>query len=231
MIPIAAASPRRDTSSRTAALIAGLGLLAMTIIAVPANFGVVINLAVPGDSSATAANLVEAGNLVRLTAAGFVVVAILDVVVAWALYVVLRSVNPSLSMLGAWLRLGYAVVLAVAVNSLLGAMRLAPVEPSLAGLSLESFNSLWQIGLIVFGVHLAIVGLLAWQSSFIHWLLGLLLVISGLGYMIDGFGTLLSPAYSLNVARFTFIGEVALMFWLLIRGRQLPDSAWTPADN
>jgi hypothetical protein len=228
--PIAAASPQRDTSLRTAALLAGLGLLAMTIIAGATNFGVVGNLAVPGDPSATAANLVEAGNLVRLAAAGFVVVAILDVVVAWALYVVLRSVNPSLSMLSAWLRLVYAAVLAVAINILLGAMRLAATEPSMAGLSLESFNSLWQIGLIVFGVHLAIVGLLAWQSSFIPWLFGLLLIISGLGYMIDGFGTLLSPAYSLNVAMFTFMGEVVFMFWLLIRGRQLSDPAGAPAD-
>jgi hypothetical protein len=193
----------------------------MTLIAVAANFGVVGNLSVPGDPSATAANLVAAASLVRPAAAGFLIVAILDVVVAWGLYIILRTVNPSVSMLAAWLRLAYATVLAVAINSLLDAMRVAPIEPTMGSLSLESFNSLWQIGLVIFGVHLAVVGVLAWQSSFIHWLFGLLLVVSGLGYLVDGFGTLLSPAYSLNVAMFTFIGEVAFMFWLLIRGRKL----------
>jgi hypothetical protein len=221
--------PRRDISPQIAALVAGLSLLAMTVIAIAVNFGVVSNLAVPGDPTATAANLAEAGSRVRFAGAGFVIVAILDIIVAWALYIVLRSVNPGLSLLGGWLRLAYAAILAVAVNSLLGAMRLAQIEPSMAYLTLVSFNTLWQIGLIVFGVHLAVVGFLVWQADFIHWIFGLLLIISGLGYIIDGFGFLLSPTYSLNVAMFTFLGELAFMFWLLIQGRQLSGSAEAPA--
>ena len=222
---------KRDTQPRTAALIAGIGLLAMAIIAALANFGVIASLAVPGDPSATAANLAESADLLRLAAAGFIIVAILDMVVAWGLYIVLRSVNPSLSLLGGWLRLAYAAILAVAINSLFSALRTGPMDPALAVLFLESFDTLWQIGLIVFGVHLTAVGLLAWQSDFIHWLFGVLLIISGLGYIVDGFGTLLSPDYSLDLAMFTFIGEVALIFWLLIRGRKLPDMARSNADS
>ncbi len=33
----------------------------------------------------------------------------------------------------------------------------------------------------------------------------------GLGYVVDGFGKLLSPNYSLNLSMFTFIGEVAFI--------------------
>ena len=225
MNTMANANWKHDTRPRTAALIAGIGLLAMAVIAALANFGVIANLAVPGDPSATAANLAKSADLLRLAAAGFIIVAILDVVVAWGLYIVLRSVNPSLSLLGGWLRLAYAAILAVAINSLFSALRAGSMDPALAVFFLESFDSLWQIGLIVFGVHLSVVGLLAWQSDFVHWLFGVLLIISGLGYIVDGFGTLLSPEYSLSLAMFTFIGEVAFIFWLLIRGRKLPDMA------
>lgn len=220
---MASASWKHDTRPRAAALVAGIGLLAMAVIAGIANFGVIANLAVPGDPQATAANLADSADLLRLAAAGFAVVAILDMVVAWGLYIVLRTVNPSLSLLGGWLRLAYAAILAVAINSLVDAMRAGPMNPALAALFLESFDTLWQIGLIVFGVHLSVVGYLALRADFIHWLFGVLLVISGLGYVLDGFGTLLSPDYSLDLAMFTFIGEVALIFWLLVRGRKLSD--------
>lgn len=230
MNTMAIASWKHDTQPRTAALISGIGLLVMAVIAAIANFGVIANLTIPGDPSATAANLAESADLLRFAAAGFVIVAILDMVVAWGLYIVLRSVNPSLSLFSGWLRLAYAVILAVAINSLVGALHAEPMDRALAVFFLESFNSLWQIGLIVFGVHLTVVGLLAWQSDFIHWVFGVLLIISGLGYIVDGFGTLLSPDYSLDLAMFTFIGEVALIFWLLIRGRKLPDMPVASAE-
>jgi hypothetical protein len=214
---------KRDTQPSTAAIIAGISLLAMAVIAAYANFAVIMNLEVPGDPSTTAANLVESAGQARLAAAGFIIVVILDVIVAWGLYIVLRSVNPSLSLLGGWLRLAYAAILAVAINSLLNALHAGPMDPALAGFFLESFDSLWQIGLIIFGLHLCVVGYLAWQAEFIHWLFGLLLIIAGLGYIVDGFGTVLIPDYSLDLAVFTFIGEVTLIFWLLIRGRKLPD--------
>lgn len=214
---------KRDTQPSTAAIISGISLLAMAVIAAYANFAVIMNLEVPGDPSTTAANLVESAGQVRLAAAGFIIVAILDVIVAWGLYIVLRSVNPSLSLLGGWLRLAYAAILAVAINILLNALHAGPMDPALAGFFLESFDSLWQIGLIIFGLHLCVVGYLAWQAEFMHWLFGLLLIIAGLGYIVDGFGTVLIPDYSFELAMFTFIGEVALIFWLLIRGRKLPD--------
>ena len=47
---------------------------------------------------------------------------------------------------------------------------------------------------------------------------GILLLIAGLGYLADGFGTVLIPEYSISIEQFTFVGEVALIFWLLISG-------------
>ena len=230
MNTMATAKWSRDTRPRTAALVAGIGLLAMAVIAGISNFGVINDLVVPGDPGTTAANLVNSAVLFRFGAVGLVVVAILDVVVAWGLYIVLRSVNPSLSLLGGWLRLVYAAILAVAINDLINALRAAPIDPAQAEFFLESFDFGWQIGLVVFGVHLGVIGVLAWGSGFIYWPFGVLLIISGLGYLVDGFGTLLSPNYSLGLSTFTFIGEVAFIFWLLIRGRKLPDPAVSNAE-
>jgi hypothetical protein len=43
-------------------------------------------------------------------------------------------------------------------------------------------------------------------------------VIAGLGYIADGFVAVLVRDPSISIAQFTFVGEVALMFWLLIKG-------------
>jgi hypothetical protein len=52
-------------------------------------------------------------------------------------------------------------------------------------------------------------------------LFGVLLIIAGLGYLADGFATILVADFPFSFAVFVFGGEVALIFWLLIRGRQV----------
>ena len=208
----------RDTQARTAALTAGIGLLLMAVIAALSNFGVIQNLIVAGDPQATAANLVESAARFRLGAAGMLVVAALDVLVAWALYVALRSVNPSLSLLAGWFRLAYAAVFAVIINNLFGAVRAAPLDPNQAYFLLESYNHGWQIGLVFFGLLLGIVGALLWRPGVFSRIVAVLVIVAGTGYLVDGLGTILSPAYSLELGRFTFVGELVLIVWLLVRG-------------
>jgi len=207
-----------EIQPRTAAILAGILLLMMAVIAALSNFAVITNLTVQGDAEATAANLAGSPLLFRLGAVGLLVVAILDVLVAWSLYAVLRPVNPSFSQLGAWLRIVFAAIFAAAINSLFGALRAAPIEPSQTMFFLESFEYGWQAGLIFFGLHLLVVGGLIWRYGSLSWIFAVLLLIAGAGYVVDGLGTLLAPGYSLALSRFTFVGEVVFIFWLLIRG-------------
>jgi len=72
----------------------------------------------------------------------------------------------------------------------------------------------------VFGVHLLLLGYLAHRSGYVPKVFGVLLVISGLGYLIDGFATVLGRGDVISIGQFTFAGEVALIFWLLISGRR-----------
>jgi hypothetical protein len=217
------ASRSADVSLRTAAIIAGLGLLLMAILAPIANFGILPKLVLPGDAKATADNLMASAGSLRAGIVLFLIVAILDVVVAWALYVLLKPVNKSLSLLAAWFRLVYAAVFASALLNLFNVLQLLTGADFLKVLdanhlraqgllSLGAFQSGWNFGLAIFGLHLLILGYLAFQSGYVPKWLGVLLVIAGLGYAVDSFGKMLLPNYNLTIAGLTFVGEVALIF-------------------
>jgi hypothetical protein len=222
-----------ELSLRTAAIVAGLGLLVMAILAAFANFSVIQNLVVAGDAKTTAANIVASAGSFRMGITFFLITAILDVVVAWALYILLKPVNKSLSVLAAWFRIVYAAIFTVVLTNLFnvllllnGSDYLKVFEPdqlyAQAMLSLGAFRAGWDIGIVIFGLHLLVLGYLVIKSGYapkwLGFLFGILLIIAGLGYMVDSFGKFLLPNYNASIAQFTFIGEVVLIFWLLWKG-------------
>lgn len=226
-------------SSRMSAKIAGIGLLLMAALAIFANFFVLERLIVQGDPTTTIGNIVAHELLYRFGVASFVLVFILDVIVAWALYVFFRPVNKDLSVLAAWSRLAYAAVLGVAVAHLFDALQLVMGGASAGRESLElraqvassisSFDSVWVIGLLLFGVHLLVLGYLAFRSSHVPGIIGALLIAAGVGYAIDGFAKLLLPMYADHEAIFLAIvaipavlGELSLAIWLVVRGSKVP---------
>jgi hypothetical protein len=107
-------------------------------------------------------------------------------------------------------------------NDLNGADYLIVFEPNqlqaLVMLSFNAFISGWDIGLVIFGLHLLVLGYLVFKSGYIPKVLGILLAVASLGYLIDSFGKILLPNYNLTIAMFTFVGELLLIFWLLWRG-------------
>ena len=146
------------------------------------------------------------------------VVALLDVVVAWGLYIVLMPANKNLSALAAWLRVIYAGIFMFAISKLYLAVQVVAADGVQAMSFLKAFQSIWDMSLILFGFHLLVLGYLAFKSGYIPKWLGVFLVLASVGYIIDGFGKTLSPDYNLNIAQFTFVGEVLLIFWLLWKG-------------
>jgi Domain of unknown function (DUF4386) len=212
------ASRVTDISLRKAAIVAGLGLLIMAILAPIANFGVFEKLVVPGDATITATNIMASVGLFRIGIICFLMVAILDVVVAWALYILLVPANKNLSALAAWLRVIYAGIFIFAISKLYVALQVITADGIQAMSFLKAFQSIWDMALILFGFHLLVLGYLAFKSGYIPKWLGVFLVLASVGYIIDGFGKTLSPDYNLNIAQFTFVGEVLLIFWLLWRG-------------
>ncbi len=234
------ARPGADSSVqqgvRRSALVAGAGLLLLAALAGVVNFLVIDGLVTEGDATRTAADVLASEGLFRLGIAALVVVVILDIIVAWALMAFFAPVDQGLSRLAAWFRLGYAAIFAVAISQLAGVPHLLSEDQYLTTFSVEqrrtqalvevhAFQDIWHVGLALFGIHLILIGYLAYRSGYVPQILGVLLVVAGSGYLFDTFGWLLVADYSLNIAAFTFIGEAALMLWLLIKGRNA-----APAD-
>jgi Domain of unknown function (DUF4386) len=228
----AAAGRDDDQPIRRAALVAGVGLMLMAALAGVANILVLQGLITPGDAVKTAADITGSETAFRLGVVGLYVVAVLDVVIAWALRRVFNPVNRDLSRLAAWLRLAYAGVFLVALSQLAGipptlngagySSAFTPEQrPAQALLKIDTFNDVWSAGLILFALHLVLIGYLAYRSGYVPRLIGVLLVIAGIGYAFDSVVTVFSDGSPFAVSTVTFLGEFLLGVWLLVRGRRL----------
>ena len=217
----------RATDPRVMALIAGVALLILAVLGPFAFFVVLGDLVVDGDAAATTQNIDESEALFRSGIAAFLVVIAFDVVIAWAFYVLLRPVHPTLSLLVGWLRLAYAAVFAVAISHLFDVAELLDANATavLDGqqlsdqvmLSIASFENGWSLALGLFGLHLIGLGVLLGRSAAFPTLLGILVVVAGAGYVVDTFGAILIAGYSLNLSAVTFVGEALLIIWLFWR--------------
>lgn len=221
---------------RQAALVAGIGLLIMVFAGPFAELFVFPTLVVPGDVAATVHNLEAGRGLFLAGLFAYLVIFVCDVLVAWALYVLLAPVHRQLSLLTAWFRLVYTVIAMVALLNLATAFRLihapgrglaleAAELHSRVDLLLRSFHYQWGMGLILFGVYLLLLGYLVYRSGYIPKVLGVLLAVAGAGWLVDSLGPYLFPGADLRLLMLTFLGEIVFMAWLLARGWKIEEPA------
>ncbi|MGD2042562.1 MAG: DUF4386 domain-containing protein [Acidimicrobiia bacterium] len=225
----------RGGSLRRYAIVAGVGYVALFVLGIFANFFVREGLIVGGDAAQTAANILESEGLFRVGMVSFLAIFVIDVVVAWALYVLFQKVNPSVSLMTAWFRIVYTVFLGVAVIFFYQALQLLSGSEFLsvfdagqleaqALLAADTFNSTWLIGLLVFGVHLVLLGWLVVKSSAPR-ILGYVLMVAGLAYMADTIAHTVLANYVdyenlflVIVAVPSVIAEGWMGLWLLVKG-------------
>ncbi len=229
-----------------AARIAGVGYLAIFVLAIGANFFVRNPLVVAGDPAATMANIAGNETAFRFGIGAFAAIAVIDILIAWALHVLLRPTGERRSLLAAWLRLGYSVVFAVAVGFMYLALKTAIGSQRFAGLgdggraavtalAMDGFDIVWLIGLVVFGLHLIVVGRIITVSSIGPRVLGILLAVAGGAYIVDTFAHILYADYAavadimlMIVMVPSMIAEMWFALWLLVRA---PRHARTQADD
>ena len=208
------------------ALAIGFGLLLMAILAPFAQFGVLKTLIVPADAAATTSNIAASLGLFQAAIVAFLIVAILDVVVAWGFYVLLRPVNEGLARLVGSLRVVYAALFAFALINLFDAAGLVqsatgtalqsgPLQAQVAA-AVAAFDTGWHLALGIFGLHLVGLGALLFRFAAPR-LLAILVVLAGIGYLADSLGTMFVSGYGLTISSFTFVGEALLIFWLFWR--------------
>lgn len=222
----------QQTSLASAALVAGLVILIMAIIAPFAELYVFHKLVVPDSAAETATNILAHQSLFISAIFAYLLTFIGDVVVAWALYVLLKPVHESLSLLTAWFRLVFAVIALVSLLHLVSVLRLL-TTPDYASLFeprqlnaqvmllLNQFRYGFHFGIIFFSIHLLSLSFLVFRSGYIPRMMGVLLALTGLGYLINALQPILFPNLNVSFITITFFGELIFMVWLLIRGTRI----------
>ncbi len=225
---------------RQAALIVVIAAVVTTFGTPIAEFIVWPSLVDPDSIEQTVRNI--RSNEGPFLAAGFAYLAgfVGDVVVAWALYFLLRPVSRSLAALTAGFRAVQAVIAIGAVLHLFTAFRLLQTD-SLAALGsdhlhaqvlvlLGSFRYEWSLALVVFGIHLGLLGYLVYRSGYIPRLVGIALAIAGIGYIVYHLRPYLYPDAEIGFVFAAFFGELVFLVWLAIWGWRIREPIPTPTQ-
>ncbi|MGO2573769.1 MAG: DUF4386 family protein [Corynebacterium casei] len=147
---------------------------------------------------------------------GFVVV-LLDICVALLLIPILRSGGTALANWASVLRIFYATGL-FTVTILLVIRQNG-----------ELFTQVWDYSLALFGFLLVVAGIAMCRSAELPTIIGVLLLIAGAGYPFDSVTTMFNVE-TVSLSGFTFIGEVALLLWLMWSGSRLRKGSRTTSS-
>lgn len=217
-----------NTIQRTAR-IAGFLYLILAITGGFAEFAVRQSLIVPGDAAATVSKITASVSTFRLGIVSELLGQVVFILLVLALYRLLKPVNQSQAVLMVVL-----VIVAVTITCLnmlnqyavlpliSGSDYLAVFDASQLQALVLYFLNLHKAGYIIaqvfFGLWLLPLGYLVFKSGFMPKIIGILLMVACFGYLIDVLTFFLVPGFEVVISEFTFVGELLLMLWLLIKG-------------
>lgn len=211
------------------ARIAGVLYLLMIPLGIFGIMYVPAALIVSGDAAATANNLLANESLYRLSIFSALLIQIVQIFLVLVLYKLLKYVNKIHAVLMVVFALA-AVPIAMlnelnqfAVLLLLGgADYLTLFGADQLHSQVMFFLDLHEHGIFIaqlfWGLWLFPMGYLVFKSGFLPKFIGVLLMIGCFGYLIDAVIFYLSLDIDVTISGFTFIGEVLLPLWLVIKG-------------
>ena len=156
-------------------------------------------------------------------------VQIVNIFVVLALYQLLKPVNKNMAALMViFLLLGVPIAMLNELNQF-AVLLLSSGADYLRGFTANQLHALVLLFLhlhdygidiagIFWGLWLFPMGYLVFKSGFLPRILGILLMIGCVGYLIQSFAAFLFPNFEVNIALFTFWGEVLFPLWLVIKG-------------
>ncbi len=219
----------KGLSGRTAALMTGLALLTMLLIAPPAYY----HFLPMGGSTRDIESLLPT---LRQVGRGYVVglfllfgVYILDLIIAWGVYWFFRPDQHALGQLAAWTRLVYTALAMVALGLNFQAYDLANSQQlagsltegelsSAVALSLSNAASFMRVAWIFFGVHLFVLALTIIRSRLVPFWVGIPVLLAALAYLLPISARYYAPDLDLGLLSSATPGELAFMVWLLAAG-------------
>ena len=197
-----------------------------------ATFGqvqVIGQLFVVGNAAASAANILGHERLFWLGFASSLVGVMFHLAWGVLMYFLLKPAGRRMAAFAlAVILVGCAIQVVTAV------LYLAPLLVLKSGVVLSAFNNpqlqalayvflrlnayAFNTYLVFFGLWCALTGLLISKSTFMPRILGVLLIISGIGWMIYVVPPLAMRLFIPYIAGASAIGELPLLLWLLVRG-------------
>ena len=211
-----------EISIRKAISYAGIGFLMSFVGAIYAAY------------ATNSENIIANEGLFRSGIFGYLVAIFGDIIRAWALYIIFKNVNKSMALLSAWFMLIHDAIFGAALVNLIFSVAIttennlqAIFETSqvdlLNSLFKEGFNYGFQIGLLIFSLHLATIGYLVQKSGKIPFIFSILLYIAAFGYFINSSIVIILPEYPEIIWTIfmapCLIGELAIILWLVIKGK------------
>ena len=225
-----------ESSQRTAAKVAGVGLLFSIVIVVFANYVLLNPLIVRGNAAETARNIMAHETQFRVALTCFLTYSASVIVLLAALYVILKPVNQGLALVGALFRLVFAIMWLLSTLNMLGALRLLSGASYLQILEADRLQALarvsvagtfddYYIGLPFFGLAATVCAWLWLKSNYLPKGLAVFGVISSALCVVCAFVFLIFPGFAKPVDPYWFdspmtIFELVLSFWLLFKGIQ-----------
>jgi hypothetical protein len=182
------------------------------------------------DALALAQSASAATGVLRWSLARWLVVLVADLLVAWGLFELFSGHNPAWARLTSWTRavfVAIAMVVALQLGNIAALVDGQAITPALAAQVDAAFTT-YDLGFDVafawFGVQILALGWLVVSTRLVPTAIGWLLFVAGVGYQINAFASIMSPAWLDNEAAFIttvaipgFLSEFGFAIWLLLR--------------
>lgn len=219
-------------STKKTARFAGLLYLMLALTGAYGIIYVPSQIIVLGDASSTAKNLLSNEFIFRTGMVSDLIGNTIFVFLVLVLYRLFKDVNMNMAKLMVALVLVQIPVVFITEAFNISALMLFKgeilktfglIQRQDLGMLFLNINNYGTITLELFwGLWLLPFGILVYNSNFIPRLFGYLLIIGGGAYIIESLTHILFPGKSTLVSQFTIvfytIGELSIVFWLLIKG-------------
>lgn len=190
------------------------------------------SLIVVGDTAKTLSNIMANELLYRIGIANNIITFAIDVVLIWALYILLKPVNRNLALLAVFFRLVETTIACVAIISYYVAMQLLSDDNHVKAFDPEQLQALsimhysyaltFTIVAIFLGLGSTIFNYLLLKSRYIPKALAVWGIFSSLLLVMSQFAIIVLPDLEKIILPASFgpivIDEIALGFWLLFKG-------------
>lgn len=170
--------------------------------------------------------LTENLELYKFMLLGILFIIVLDILVSWTLFQYFKNDNKKYALLTFILRIIYTIIFCVATYLLTKNIEQTNNEIVLDNYDL--FQFIWSIGLIIFGFHLLIVGLLMKLHKSVPKFLWYLTIIAGASYILVHLLKTTLPQFTEFTATLNNIlalpmalGELGLAIWLIVKGGKI----------